>query len=137
MSDPQSKPQSKPKRESLYHKYPDYCVDLEQHSGRIRVTLAGETIADSERAVVVNETRHAPAIYFPREDVRLRHLEGTDHQTFCPFKGEAAYWSIRVGDHVEQNAVWTYPDPFDEVSALKDYVSFYQDRPGLQQEEIS
>ncbi len=126
-----------PKRESLYHKYPDYRVDLKQHPGRVRVTLAGETIADSERAVVVNETKHSPVIYIPREDVRLIHLEETDHQTFCPFKGEAAYWSIRVGDHVEENAVWTYPDPFDEVSELKDYVSFYQDRPELKQEQVA
>jgi len=125
-----------PKRESLYHKFPDYRVDLEQHPGRVRVTFAGETIADSERAVVVNETKHPPVIYFPREDVRLNHLEATDHQTFCPFKGEAAYWSVRVGDRVEENAVWTYPDPFEEVSALKEYVSFYQDRPELEQEQI-
>lgn len=125
-----------PKRESLYHKYPEYRVDLEPHPGRVRVTFAGEIIADSVRAVVLNETKHAPVIYIPREDVRMSHLEGTDHQTFCPFKGEAAYWSIRVGDHVEQNAVWTYPDPFDEVMALKDYVSFYQDRPELQQERV-
>ncbi len=126
-----------PKRESLYHKYPEYRVDLEPHPGRVRVTFAGEIIADSERAIVVNETKHAPVIYIPREDVRMDHLEGTDHQTFCPFKGEAAYWSIRVGGHLEQNAVWTYPDPFDEVTALKDYVSFYQDRPELQQERVS
>ncbi|MFP8881865.1 MAG: DUF427 domain-containing protein [Myxococcota bacterium] len=125
-----------PKRESLYHKYPEYRVDLEPHPGRVRVTFSGEIIADSVRAVVLNETKHAPVIYIPREDVRMSHLEGTDHQTFCPFKGEAAYWSIRVGDHVEQNAVWTYPDPFDEVMALKDYVSFYQDRPELQQEPV-
>ena len=125
-----------PKRESLYHKYPEYRVDLEPHPGRVRVTFAGEIIADSVRAVVLNETKHAPVIYIPREDVRMSHLEGIDHQTFCPFKGEAAYWSIRVGDHVEQNAVWTYPDPFDEVMALKDYVSFYQDRPELQQERV-
>lgn len=123
-----------PKRESLYHKYPDYRVDLEPHPGRVRVTLAGETIADSERAIVVNETKHAPVIYIPREDVRMKHLEATDHQTFCPFKGEASYWSIRVGDHLEQNAVWTYPNPFEQVGALKTYVSFYQDRPELKQE---
>ena len=58
----------------------------------------------------------------------MDHLEGTDLQTFCPFKGEAAYWSIRAGDHFEENAVWTYRDPFDEVADLKNYVSFYQDR---------
>jgi len=125
-----------PKRKSLYHKCPDYQVSLEPHRGRVRVTLAGQIIADSERVVVVNETKHDPALYFPREDVRMDLLDGTDHQTFCPFKGEAAYFSIRAGGKFEQNAVWTYPDPFDEVAALRDYVSFYQDRPELKQERV-
>ena len=63
----------------------------------------------------------------------MSHLERTDHQTFCPFKGEASYYSIRTGTHFEQDAIWTYESPFTEVADLKDYVSFYQDRPELKQ----
>ena len=122
-------------RESLYHKYPDYRVDLVPNPKRVHVTLDGVTVADSERTLIVRESQHDPVIYFPREDVRMDHLERTDHETFCPFKGEAAYWSIRTGDRVEDNAVWTYESPFDQVRGLKDYVSFYQDRPGLAQIE--
>ena len=125
-----------PERESLYHKYPDYRVDLEPLDERVVVTLDGETIADSTRALRVRETRHDPVIYLPRDDVRMERLERTEHQTFCPFKGEAAYWTIRVGDRVEANAVWTYEAPFDQVAGLKDYVSFYQDRPGLSQQTV-
>ena len=80
------------------------------------------------------ETRHQPVLYLPLDDVRTEYLLRTDHQTFCPFKGEASYWSIRVADRVEENAVWTYEDPFDEVAGLKGYVAFYPDRPELVQE---
>jgi uncharacterized protein (DUF427 family) len=60
--------------------------------------------------------------------VRFELLEPTDHQTFCPFKGEASYWTLRVGDRVEENAVWSYEDAFDEVEGLEGYVAFYPDR---------
>lgn len=123
-----------PRRESLYHRFPDYRVDLEPNSGRVRVRLAGVTIAESERALRVLESKHAPVVYLPLEDVRGEYLERTDHETFCPFKGEASYWSIRVGDRLEENAVWTYAEPFDEVAGLKGYVAFYADRPELVQE---
>ena len=117
-----------PKGESLYHKYPDYRVDLDPSRERVRVRYNGEVIADSAKTLIVRETKHDPVVYFPREDVRLEAMQRTDHETFCPFKGEASYWSLRVGDRVEENAVWTYEDPFDEVAGLKDYVSFYPDR---------
>lgn len=124
-----------PKRESLYAKYPEYRVDLEPNPRRVTVRLGGQTIADSRRTLRVCETRHDPVIYFPREDVRMDLLQPTDHVTFCPFKGEAAYWSVRTDAQVEENAVWSYPDPFDQVAGLKDHLSFYTDR--LRQEETS
>ena len=117
-----------PRGKSLYREYPDYRVDLEPSSARIRVELNGELIAESDRTLIVRESRHDPVVYFPREAVRLDLLEATDHETFCPFKGEASYWTLRVGDRVEENAVWSYEDPFDEVAGLKDYVAFYPDR---------
>ncbi len=116
------------KRESLYHKFPDYRVDLDPSTTRVRVTFGGEVVADSDRTLVVRETKHEPVVYFPREDVRFDLLEPTSHTTFCPFKGEASYWTLRVGDRVEENVIWSYADPFDEVAGLKDYVSFYADR---------
>ncbi len=116
------------KRESLYHKVPDYRVDLDPSSVRVRVSFAGEVIAESERTLMVRETKHTPVVYFPRDDVRFDLLEATSHVTFCPFKGEASYWTLRVGDRAEANVVWSYADPFDEVAGIKDYVSFYADR---------
>ncbi|MEN8184376.1 MAG: DUF427 domain-containing protein [Myxococcota bacterium] len=117
-----------PERQSLYHRFPDYRVDLEPNAGRVRVRLAGEVVADSERALLVRETKHDPVVYFPRQDVRFDLLERTEHRTFCPFKGDACYWTLRVGDRTETDLVWSYEDPFEEVEGLKDYVSFYPDR---------
>ena len=117
-----------PQRESLYHKFPDYRVDLEPEPERVRVRLGGEVLADSTRALLVKETKHEPVLYVPREDVRLDLFEPTEHRTFCPFKGEASYWTLRLGTRVEENVVWSYEDPFEEVSGLKNYMAFYPER---------
>lgn len=122
-----------PKGESLYHRYPDYRVDLEPHPRRVRASLGEVAVADSRRALLVLETRHDPVVYFPRDDVRMDLLEPTEAETFCPFKGEARYWTVRAGGRVEENAAWSYEDPFDPVAGLKDYVSFYTDRLSLEE----
>ncbi|MGE5269351.1 MAG: DUF427 domain-containing protein [Thiohalocapsa sp.] len=115
-------------RESGYRTNPDYKVVLEPSPRRVRVQFNGTTVADSTNAQLLYETRHLPVYYFPRADVRFDLLTPTDHHTFCPYKGKASYWSIRVGDLVSENAVWSYPEPYDEVPALKDVVAFYWDR---------
>ena len=115
-------------RESGFKTNPDYKVLLEPSPRRVRVQFNGETIADSINAHLLFETRHLPVYYFPRADVRLDLMTATDHRTFCPYKGAASYWAIRVGDRVSENAVWGYPEPFDEVAAIGDFVAFYWDR---------
>jgi len=115
-------------RKSGYADHPDYDVHFEPCPKRLRVVFNGETIADSLNAQYLFETRHIPVYYFPRDDVRMDLLERTDHSTFCPFKSEASYWSVRVGERMAENAVWTYEAPFPEVTEIKDYVAFYWNR---------
>jgi uncharacterized protein (DUF427 family) len=117
-----------PKGESLYAKYPDHQVELVPGSKRVQVSFRGQVIADSASPLRVRESKHDEVIYFPREDVSFEHLERTDHASFCPFKGEASYWTLRVEADQSENAVWSYEDPFDEVAGLKDYLAFYADR---------
>lgn len=115
-------------RESGFKDNPDYRVLFEPSPRRVRVAFNGATIADSTSAHLLFETRHLPVYYFPRADVRMPLLAPTAHRTFCPYKGNASYWTIRVGDRTSENAVWSYPDPYDEVAAIRDFVAFYWDR---------
>jgi uncharacterized protein (DUF427 family) len=103
-------------------------VRVEPAREHVRVTFAGEVIADSTHALVLHETGHAPVYYFPRSDVRFDLLTPTDLRTRCPFKGWASYWSIVVGDQTSANAVWGYPEPIPECPDIRDYVAFYRNR---------
>ena len=78
--------------------------------------------------MVLKETRLAPTFYFPRDDVRMDLLAQTDNHTHCPFKGNASYWSVTVGDRNTENVVWSYEEPYAEAVDVKDYVAFDWDR---------
>ena len=103
----------------------DHVLYFEDSPRRVRVILGGETVADSRRVKLMHETRHLPVYYFPEEDVRMDLLEATDRTTKCPFKGEASYWSVRVGENVAENAVWSYPDPIESAPPIAGYLAFY------------
>ncbi len=115
-------------RQSGFKTNPDYKILFEPSPRRVRVEFNGETIADSTNAHLLFETRHLPVYYFPRADVRMDRLTPTEHHTFCPYKGTASYWTIAIGGRTAENAVWGYPDPFEEVAQIRDFVAFYWDR---------
>lgn len=104
---------------------PAHALYFEDSPRRVRAILEGETVADSTRMKLLHETGLAPAYYFPLEDVRQDLLEPTDHTTHCPFKGDARYWSVRVGDRVAENALWSYPEPLPAAPSLAGYGAFY------------
>jgi uncharacterized protein (DUF427 family) len=110
-------------------------VHVELSPRWVRVKFNGETIADSKRAVLLRETGHLPVYYFPPEDVRQDLLEPTELHTRCPFKGEASYWTIRVGDRVANNAMWGYLDPLPEREDIRGYRAFYWNRVDAWYEE--
>jgi uncharacterized protein (DUF427 family) len=103
----------------------DHVLFFEGSPRRVRVMFGGETVADSRRVKLMHEQGHLPVYYFPRGDVRRDLLEATGHTTHCPFKGDASYWSVRVGESVVENAVWGYPEPIDSAPPLADYLAFY------------
>lgn len=108
-----------------YRKRPEHRIETKPAGVRVRVTLKGELIADSRDAVMLEESRYPPVYYLPRQDVRMDRLARTTHSTYCPFKGTASYYSLVGG---AQNAVWTYEQPYDEVSVIKDRLAFYPDK---------
>jgi len=107
---------------------PNHRVDIEPSPRRVRVVFNDETIADSTRMKLVFETRHIPVYYFPRDDVRMDLLSATDHSSHCPYKGDASYWTVTVGDQRAENAVWGYLDPIAGVGGLTDHMAFYWDK---------
>ena len=107
---------------------PDYRIDVESSPRHVVVVFNGETVADTRAAVIVRETRLAPAYYLPREDVRMDLMQRTDYHTHCPFKGNASYFTLVVGDQVAENSVWSYEDPLPEAAELAGYVAFYRNR---------
>lgn len=93
--------------------------------GRVRALFQGHEIADSANAVVLNEGSYAPVVYFPREDVEMLSLRRTDHSTHCPHKGDASYFTIYRDAKVIDNAAWSYEDPIDGASLIRDHIAFY------------
>jgi acyl-CoA thioesterase-2 len=123
------------KVESAWTKYPDYVIDIVPYGGRVRVWHGDTLLAESDGAVRLEEERHVDRVYIPEEDVRWEHFESTEHHTVCPFKGEADYWTLTRSDPPEENVVWAYRDPFDQVAPIKGYVAFYQDRVRIELED--
>ena len=124
------------KRESGWAKNPDYRIAFEPSPRRVRVVFNAETVADTTRAMLMREAGHTPVYYFPREDVRLDLIERTDHHTHCPYKGEASYFSLRVGARAAGNALWSYEDPYPEMAAIKGTLAFYWDKVEIVISEI-
>lgn len=103
----------------------DERIKIEPNPHRIRVVFHSRIVADTRRALTLREVGYAPVHYVPREDVRMEMLERSAHASHCPYKGDAAYFSIRVGDRTAENAVWTYEQPYPQVAGIKDHVAFY------------
>ena len=107
---------------------PDHPITIEKGDSRIRVSIAGRVVADTRDALTLREAAYPAVQYIPRKDVDMSLLERTDHTSYCPYKGDCSYYSIPVGGERSVNAVWSYEQPFDAVSQIKDYVAFYPDR---------
>ncbi|MBB2753807.1 UNVERIFIED_ORG: uncharacterized protein (DUF427 family) [Rhizobium aethiopicum] len=107
---------------------PDHPITVEHNPCRVVVTLGGKVIADSRDALTLREASYPPVQYIPRKDVEMSLLQRTDHASHCPYKGDAAYYSIIPGGERSRNAVWTYEAPNAAVGNIKDHLAFYPDR---------
>jgi uncharacterized protein (DUF427 family) len=107
---------------------PHHPISVEKNPARVVVTVAGRVIADTREALTLREATYPPVQYIPREDADLTQLERTDHESWCPFKGDASYYSINSGGKRSVNAVWTYEAPHAAVAEIKNHLAFYPDR---------
>ena len=114
---------------------PDHPITIEPATKRVTVSVAGKTVADSSNALVLRESTYPAVYYIPRKDVEMSLLERTEHASYCPYKGDASYYSIPAGGERSVNAIWSYETPYDAVSGIKDHVAFYPDRVDAIQEQ--
>jgi uncharacterized protein (DUF427 family) len=110
-------------------------IEIQPGPQRLRVEIAGVTVADTARALVLTEGRLPQRYYIPREDLRHELLTPTDTHTECPFKGLDAYFTASVGDNIEDDVAWYYDEPLPDVAAIKGMVSFYNDRVDIYVDE--
>jgi uncharacterized protein (DUF427 family) len=107
---------------------PDHPITITPTSERVRVTFNGEVVADTTRALVLQEASYKPVLYIPREDAQLALLEKTAHGTHCPYKGDASYYSIKIGGRTAENAIWSYEQPYPAMQEIAGHLAFYPNR---------
>jgi uncharacterized protein (DUF427 family) len=107
---------------------PDHPITIARNANRVVVKVAGRIVADTQDALTLREASYQPVQYIPRKDVDMMLLAPTDHTTYCPYKGDCAYFSIPLGGERTANAVWSYEAPYPAVAAIKDHLAFYPDR---------
>jgi uncharacterized protein (DUF427 family) len=107
---------------------PRHPLTVEPARVRVVVRVAGRVIADSASALTLYEADHPAVQYIPRQDVDLTALERTAHESYCPFKGDASYFSIPAAGERGINAVWTYESPYEATSEIRDHLAFYVNR---------
>lgn len=107
---------------------PDHPITVAKSAGRVRVRLAGVTIAESDEALVLTEASYPPVLYIPRADARWDCFKPSSRSTHCPYKGDASYYDLVAGSEHRADAVWSYENPYPAVAAIKDHLAFYPDR---------
>jgi uncharacterized protein (DUF427 family) len=108
-----------------------HTITITPAERHIEVTVGGQTLASSDRALRLDETGSPPRYYLPREDVRTDLLEPTAQHTTCPYKGEASYWSAQVGGEAYPNLVWSYETPIPGAEQIAGLMCFYNERVEL------
>ena len=107
---------------------PDHPITIEHNPNRVVVTVAGRVVADTRDALTLREASYPAVHYVPRSDVDMALLERTEHATYCPYKGDCAYFSIPLGGDRSANAVWTYEAPYSAMTLFKVYLALYPNR---------
>jgi uncharacterized protein (DUF427 family) len=106
----------------------DHPITVQPNPRRVRVRFNGVVVADSARALSLAEASYPAVQYIPRADADMSYFKPTDHQTHCPFKGDASYFTLEVDGKTAPNAVWSYVEPYPAVASIKEHLAFYADR---------
>jgi uncharacterized protein (DUF427 family) len=104
---------------------PLHPITVEPAGAQVTVTVGDRVVARTDRALTLREASIPPVHYVPMADVDPAVLVASEHTSYCPYKGEATYYGLRVGDEVTPDVVWTYAEPHDAVAAIADHVAFW------------
>jgi uncharacterized protein (DUF427 family) len=107
---------------------PEHPITVEKNPGRVIVSLDGEQVADTREALTLSEASYPPVQYIPLADVNRELLTPSDRESYCPFKGEANYYSVPSAGERGLDLVWEYREPYDAVAEIRGHVAFYADR---------
>ncbi len=107
---------------------PDHPITITAHRGRVRVICNGEAVAKSTHALAMQEKTAPTVFYIPRDDAQMALFERTMHSTHCSYKGDASYYSIRAGGKLNENAIWSYEEPYPAMAEITGYLAFYPNR---------
>jgi uncharacterized protein (DUF427 family) len=107
---------------------PDHPITITPNSKRVVVTFAGHVVADTTRALTLQESTYPAVQYIPREDVDMTLLQRTAHGSECPYKGHANYYGIKANGRAIENAVWTYETPYPSMAPIREHLAFYPNR---------
>ena len=107
---------------------PDHPITISPAEAKVRVTVAGRIVAESTRALRLEEMGHPRVYYVPRSDADMSLLVRTTHYTYCPYKGDCTYYSIPMGGTNSEYAVWTYENPYEAVAGIREYLASYPSR---------
>jgi len=113
---------------------PDHPITIEPNPKRVVVKVGGTVIVNTTRALALKEASYRCVQYIPREDARMDLLERSASHTYCPYKGEASYFSIPSGGARAVDAIWTYEEPYTAVAGIKDHLAFYPDRVEIEEQ---
>ncbi len=106
-------------------------ITITPTTGRVVVRINGQLVADSTAAVALQESTYPAVPYIPAQDVRQQLLTRTDTATYCPYKGEAGYYSVTVAGETVEDAIWTYEQPYAAVAQIAGHLAFYPDKADI------
>jgi uncharacterized protein (DUF427 family) len=107
---------------------PDHPITVEKNPARVVVRVGEQVVADTTAALVLQESNYPAVQYVPLADVDQSLLTATDTSTYCPFKGDASYYSLTTPDGELTDVIWTYREPYPAVAEIEGHVAFYADK---------
>lgn len=108
-------------------------ITIRPAGGTWVVRAGGAVLGESSNALELIEGDMAPVIYFPRSDIAMAFLDESDTTSLCPHKGDARYFTIVAKSGPIKDAVWSYENPSNAVSQIKDYLAFYTSKVAVEQ----